>query len=91
MNNVLETEAFLDRFVFYIVVLDKGKLILRRKEKGRKRLKGGETCTYFLAESLFLASNEKNNARQICSLPGIYCNRACTIIIFQTPTIRRRD
>lgn len=55
MNNVLETEAFLDRFVFYFCGVDKRKLILRWKEKDRKRLKGGETCTYFLAESLFLA------------------------------------
>ena len=48
MNNVLETEAFLDCFVFYFVVVDKRKLILRWKEKGRKRSKGGETCTCFL-------------------------------------------
>lgn len=54
MNNVLETEAFLDRFVFYFVVVDKKKLILRWKEKSRKRSKGGETCICFFAESLFL-------------------------------------
>ena len=55
MNNVPETEVFLDRFAFYFVVVDKRKLIQRWKEKDRKRLKGGETGTYFLAESLFLA------------------------------------
>ena len=55
MNNVPETEVFLDRFAFYFVVVDKRKLIQRWKEKDRKRIKGGETCTYFLAESLFLA------------------------------------
>lgn len=48
MNNVPETEVLLDRFAFYFVVVDKRKLIQRWKEKDRKRLKGGETCTCFL-------------------------------------------
>lgn len=59
MNNVLGTEAFLDRFAFYSVVLDKRKLILRWKEKGRKRLKGGETCTCFLLNLFSLPQTKK--------------------------------
>ncbi len=53
MNNVPETEAFWIALFFFVVV-DKRKLILRWKEKSRKRSKGGETCTCFFAESLFL-------------------------------------
>lgn len=48
MNNVLETEALWIASSFIFVVVDKRKLILRWKEKGRKRSKGGETCTCFL-------------------------------------------
>lgn len=59
MNNVLETEALLDRFVFYFVVVDKRKFILRRKEKSRKRSKGGETCTCFFLLNLFPSPNTK--------------------------------
>lgn len=55
MNNVLETEALWIALSFIFVVVDKRKLILRWKEKGRKRSKGGETCTCFFAESLSLA------------------------------------
>lgn len=55
MNNVLETEALWIASSFIFVVVDKRKLILRWKEKSRKRSKGGETCTCFFAESLFLA------------------------------------
>lgn len=90
MNNVLGTEAFLDRFAFCLWCRQKETHPAMEREKS-ETFKRWRNVYMLFAESLFLASNEKNNARQICSLPGIYCNRACTIIIFQTPTIRRRD
>lgn len=44
----LKQKRFWIALSFIFVVVDKRKLILRWKEKGRKRSKGGETCTCFL-------------------------------------------
>lgn len=48
MNNVLEKKSVFGSLCLLFCGVDKRKLILRWKEKIRKRLKGGETCTCFL-------------------------------------------